>query len=184
MLEKLKCNKTINLVNVARFNPQKNHLFLLDIFSELLNYGNYNLFLVGEGDLKNVLLDKIKILNLESNVFFLGVRNDVHDILQAMDIFLFPSLFEGLPVSLIEAQASGIKCVISDGVPEESILINENVDIISLKENAKQWAEKISKINFSDRKDVSEIIVNKGYDIINNAKKLEQKYFSLIEENK
>ena len=99
---------------------------------------------------------------------------------QAMDIFLFPSLFEGLPVSLVEAQATGIKCVISDGVPEEAILIPENVEVISLKKSAKEWADKILQIQNFDRKDVSEMIKEKGYDIKENAKKLEEKYRELL----
>ena len=177
----LNADKTINLINVGRFNTQKNQLFLLDIFAEIIKQNNnYQLFLVGLGDLEAKLKQKVKDLNLQEKVHFLGLRNDVPELLQAMDVFLFPSLFEGLPVSLIEAQTTGIKCVISDGVPVESVLVKENVQVISLKENAEKWANKILEIKNFERKDVSEIIKQKGYDIKENAKKLEEKYRELL----
>lgn len=179
--DKLNAKDTINIVNVGRFNTQKNHLFLLEVFAKIVKKNNnYKLFLVGDGELKAQILEKIWNLDISDYVELLGVRDDVDIILQAMDIFLFPSLFEGLPVSLVEAQATGIKCVISDGVPAESILVKENVEVISLKENAEQWAEKIVKIDVSQRKDVSEIIKEKGYDIKENARKLEDKYIELL----
>ena len=170
-----------NIINIGRFNSQKNQLFLLDVLAEIIKKNtNYKLFLVGDGELKTQILEKIKKLKIERNVELLGIRNDIPEILQAMDVFLFPSLFEGLPVSLVEAQATGIQCVISDGVPAESILVKENVKVISLKENAEQWANKILEIKNFERKDVSEIIKEKGYDIKENAKKLEEKYRELV----
>lgn len=179
--KELQAEETINLVNIGRFNTQKNQSFLLEVFAELIKRNKkYKLFLVGQGELENRLKEKVKKLNLEKNIRFLGLRNDVPELLQAMDVFLFPSLFEGLPVSLVEAQATGIQCVISDGVPAESILVKENVKVISLKENAEQWANKILEIKNFERKDVSEIIKEKGYDIKENAKKLEEKYRELL----
>ena len=177
----LNANETINIVNIGRFNTQKNQLFLLDIFAEILKQNNnYQLFLVGQGELENRLKEKVKKLNLEKNVRFLGLRNDVSELLQAMDCFLFPSLHEGFSVAFVEAQTTGIQCVISDGVPAESILVKENVKVISLKENAEQWANKILEIKNFERKDVSDIIKQKGYDIKENAKKLEEKYRELV----
>lgn len=179
--ENLSAQNTINIINVARFNYFKNHLFLLEVFAEIIKKNtNYKLFLVGDGELKTQILEKIKKLKIERNVELQGIRNDIPELLQAMDVFLFPSLFEGLPVSLVEAQATGIQCVISDGVPAESILVKENVKVISLKENAEQWANKILEIKNFERKDVSEIIKEKGYDIKENAKKLEEKYRELL----
>ena len=179
--ENLSAQNTINIINVARFNYCKNHLFLLEVFAEIIKKnGNYKLFLVGDGELKSQILEKIKKLKIEHNVELLGIRNDIPELLQAMDVFLFPSLFEGLPVSLVEAQATGIQCVISDGVPAESILVKENVKVISLKENAEQWANKILEIKNFERKDVSKTIKEKGYDIKENAKKMEEKYRELL----
>ena len=173
---------TKNIIHVGRFNRQKNHAFLLQIFAGLLEKDPaYHLFLVGEGELRREIEAQISQLNLQAHVTLMGLREDVNELLQAMDVFLFPSLFEGLPVSLVEAQASGIQCVISDGIPEEAILVPENVTVISLKEKAEVWAERILALDLSGRKDVSDIIIRKGYDIKENARKLENKYLDLLE---
>lgn len=171
-----------NIVHVGRFNRQKNHQFLVRIFSELTRKdASYHLYLIGEGELKNEIISMVRSLHLESYVTFLGTRTDIHRVLQGMDVFLFPSLFEGLPVSLIEAQASGIHCVVSDGISDEAILIPDNVTVISLNETAEAWADSILALDFSGRKEVSDIIIKKGYDIKENAKKLENKYHDLLE---
>jgi glycosyltransferase involved in cell wall biosynthesis len=91
----LNADETINLINIGRFNTQKNQLFLLDIFAEIIKQNNnYQLFLVGLGDLEAKLKQKVKDLNLQEKVHFLGLRNDVPELLQAMDVFLFPSLLK------------------------------------------------------------------------------------------
>ena len=100
-----------------------------------------------------------------------------------MNIFLLPSLFEGLPVSLIEAQAAGLKCVISNKVPAESILINENVTVISLKNDAKHWANQINIISNLTKQNLSKRIIDAGYDINTNVKILENKYLELLKNN-
>lgn len=175
---------TINIVNVARFNKQKNHIFLLDVFAEVVKLkqrSNYHLYLVGEGGLKEEIVNKIDELGIKDNVTLLGVRNDVEMLLQAMDIYFFPSLFEGLPVSLIEVQSSGIKCVISDGIPGEAILVEENIEVVSLQKSKEYWAEKIIENSIYERQDVSDIIRQKGYDIAENARLLEIKYTELLQ---
>ncbi len=173
--------QTKNFIHVGRFNIQKNHEFLIAVFKELLQINsNQKLFLVGEGELKNQIQELVAKLGIEQKVVFLGSRNDVNELLQGMDVFLFPSLFEGLPVSFVEAQASGIHCVISDGIPKEAILIPENVSVLSLKESAIQWANKINALNLSSKKDVSQQIIDKGYDIESNVRILENKYLSLL----
>ncbi|OYX85619.1 MAG: hypothetical protein B7Y83_04170 [Flavobacteriales bacterium 32-34-25] len=179
--KELKASETRNYIHVGRFNIQKNHEFLIAVFKELLQKDtNQKLFLVGEGELKSQIQEQVAKLGIEQKVVFLGSRNDVNQLLQGMDVFLFPSLFEGLPVSLVEAQASGIQCVISDGIPKEAILIPERVTVISLKESAIQWANKIQALNPFDKKDVSPIIKAKGYDIDSNVQILEEKYLSLL----
>ena len=179
--KELNAEETINLVNIGRFNTQKNQLFLLEVFSELIKLNqNYRLFLVGQGELEPQLKAKTAQLKLEEKVVFLGLRNDVPELLQAMDVFLFPSLHEGFSVAFVEAQSTGIKCVISDGVPKESVLVPENTEIISLKKSPKIWANKILKLDTGNRREVSETIINAGYDIKENAKKLEEKYIQLL----
>lgn len=181
MRKQLDAEQTKNFIHVGRFNIQKNHEFLIAVFNELLQIdSNQKLFLVGEGELKNQIQEQVAKLGIDQKVVFLGSRNDVNQLLQGMDVFLFPSLFEGLPVSFVEAQASGVHCVISDGIPKEAILIPENVIVISLKESAIQWADKIHVLNQLNKKDVSQVIKAKGYDIDSNVQILEEKYLSLL----
>ena len=184
MRKELHADSTKNIIHIGRFNLQKNHEFLITIFSEILKKdATYKLFLVGEGELKHTIENKVNQLNISNNVVFLGSRNDVNELLQAMDIFIFPSLFEGLPVALVEAQASGVKCFISDGIPTEAILIPENVDVISLQKTTQEWADTILSNNQFVKKDVSQLIIDKGYDINKNVKILENKYLELLNRN-
>lgn len=181
---KLEATTSQNFIHVGRFNEQKNHDFLIAVFNELVKLdSNKKLFLVGNGELMEAIKKKVAKLQLEKNVIFLGLRSDVNELLQGMDVFLFPSLFEGLPVSLVEAQASGIKCFISDGVPKESIIVNENVEVISLKKSATEWAKIIDTQNDFIKKDVSQIITYKGYDINKNVMLLQEKYLELLKQH-
>lgn len=109
--------------HVGRFNPQKNHPFLMDIFAALLKKeSNAVLLLVGGGEGMSKMQEKVQELGIAEHVRFLGVRSDVADLMQAMDVFVLPSLYEGLPVTMVEAQAAGLPCIISDKVPPECIL--------------------------------------------------------------
>lgn len=169
-------------INVARFNPQKNLLFLLEVFAEIhRKEPASHLLMIGEGDLRPEIELKIKKLKIQNDVSLLGARSDVNELLQAADYFLFPSLFEGLPVSMVEAQASGIKCFISDGISTESILIPDLVEVLPLEQNAAWWAAKILENTNYERVDVSEKIKAAGYDIVSNARDLEKKYLNLLE---
>ena len=155
--------------HVGRFNPQKNHEFLIDIFNEVYKKDNNTvLLLVGDGYLKEKIEDKVKKLGLEDSVRFLGVREDIPELLQAMDLFLFPSLFEGLPVVLVEAQAAGLKCVTSTGVTKETDITN-SLEFYDLNETPEKWAEKI--INLDTTKiNNSKLLIEKGYDSSTNIK--------------
>lgn len=166
---------TLVLGHVGRFSHQKNHLFLLDIFS-CVHAKNPKtiLLLVGDGELRPQLEQKIQDLELKDAVILTGVRSDVPDLLQAMDIFVFPSLYEGLPVTLVEAQASGLPCVISSQIPVDCDLTTL-IRRISLKENAMFWADKILKTE-KTRPDTSAAITAAGFDIIQNAKWLQNYY--------
>ncbi|WP_298392029.1 glycosyltransferase family 1 protein [Flavobacterium sp.] len=182
--EELDAVTTQNFVHVGRFNVQKNHDFLISIFYELVQLdANRKLFLIGIGDLMAPIQNKAAQLGIADKVVFLGSRSDVNELLQGMDVFLFPSLFEGLPVSLVEAQASGVKCYISDGVPKESIIVNDNVKVISLKESALVWAQTIHSQNKFIKQDVSQIIIDKGYDINKNIILLQEKYLALLQQH-
>ena len=100
------------------FDCKKNHVFLIDIFAEIVKQQpDSKLLLVGDGDEKEKIQEKIEKLQLQKNVLLLGARSDVNELMQAMDVFVFPSLYEGLPLTMIEAQAAGLPCVISDSIP-------------------------------------------------------------------
>ncbi len=179
--EKLKAQMDLQgklaICHVGRFNAQKNHTFLVDVFSAVRKVKpNAVLLLVGAGELEEKIRLKAEALGLAGDVRFLGLRDDVNDILLASDVFLFPSLYEGLPVTLVEAQASGIKCVISDTIPEDCLL-TENVDVVSLKSSAEEWASAVLKYaDGYERKNTFADIAAAGFDIKENAKWLEEFY--------
>jgi glycosyltransferase involved in cell wall biosynthesis len=178
MREQLKIEENhIAFVNVGRFFEQKNHTFLIEIFKEILkNNKNAYLFLVGEGNLREQINQKVKNLNIEKNVIFLGTRNDVKDILQAMDIFLLPSLHEGLPLVGIEAQASGLPVYTSNTVSPE-LKITDLVSFYSLEDNAEVWADNImNSMKKFKRHSYYDELVKSGYDIDNTANLLEKYY--------
>lgn len=166
-----------NLVigHVGRFSYPKNHLYLIDIFASVhARNPNASLLLVGDGELRPQIEQKIQESGLKDAVILTGVRRDVADLLQAMDIFVFPSLYEGLPVTLVEAQASGLPCIISSQIPVDCDLTTL-VQRISLKENATLWADKILETE-QTRPDTSAAITAAGFDIIQNAKWLQNYY--------
>lgn len=173
-------SKNFVVGHVGRFSAQKNHSFLLDIFNELIKINPDSvLLLIGTGENEEKVKDKVKKLGLTDKVRFLGVRSDVDKLYQVMDVFLLPSLFEGVPVVGIEAQFAGLPCIFSDKVPKESA-INDNCDFFSVNESAKCWAEKIAEKSNLQRK--YDLLSDSDYRIENAAHKFEQYYFDLINE--
>lgn len=162
--------------HVGRFNIQKNQIFIVSIFSEILkSCPESKLILVGDGEEKKKVREKVAEMGIEEKVEFLGIRADVENVMQAMDVFLMPSLFEGLPVTMIEAQASGLPCVISECVSSECI-ITEHVKVCSLKKNKEEWAEVVLSYLGQDRQDSYQKIIDAKYDIEENAKYLQEFY--------
>lgn len=163
--------------HVGRFNPQKNHPFLLEIFSALLKKEpSAILLLVGGGEDLPKIQAKAQTLGIAENIRFLGIRSDVAELMQAMDVFVFPSLYEGLPVTMVEAQASGLPCLISDKVPEECIITEGLVDVMPLSASADAWAEKVLEKRKCPRTDHSEEVAAHGFDIEAEALKLQEFY--------
>jgi glycosyltransferase involved in cell wall biosynthesis len=151
--------------HVGRFAPPKNHLYLLDIFKEISQREpNAVLLLVGRGELEKKTADKAKQLHLADKVIFAGVRPDVNDLLRAMDVFLFPSLYEGLGIAVIEAQAAGLPCFISDVIPKE-VIITPLVKQLSIKSPPRLWADEILNHKYGARPDTRQSIMDAGYDI-------------------
>lgn len=127
--------------HVGRFSEAKNHSFLLDIFSEVQKIrADARLLLVGAGELREQVDEKINRLGIADSVMILSGRTDIPRLLKAMDVFVFPSVFEGLPVSLIEAQAVGLRCIVSDVITEESFVTNQVISL-SVRESPEIWAK-------------------------------------------
>jgi glycosyltransferase involved in cell wall biosynthesis len=168
--------------HVGRFNTVKNHTFLLDVFAKA-NAQNENLvlLLVGDGDLRAEMEQKAATLGISDRVIFTGVRSDVPDLMQAMDCFVFPSLYEGLGIVAVEAQAAGLPCLVSDGVPVECVK-TDLVKHIPLSASTTQWAEEILKTQRISRRNTKDQIVQAGYDIEANAQWLQNYYLEQWEE--
>ena len=178
-------NLTNELVvgHVGRFNPQKNHLFLLNIFAALLKKEPNAVFLlVGGGEDMPKIQAKAQVLGIAEHVRFLGIRSDVADLMQAMDVFVFPSLYEGLGIVLIEAQAAGLPCVVSDTIPREAYL-TDLVTAEKLSFSAETWAEKILEKRKVPRTDRRAEIAAHGFDITTEAVKLQEFYINAYEQN-
>ncbi|WP_374723704.1 glycosyltransferase family 1 protein [Calidifontibacillus erzurumensis] len=167
--------------HIGRFHPQKNHVFLIDIFKEIhKKIENVKLLLVGDGDLRPLIEKKVEEFGLTNNVIFTGVRSDIPELLQVMDVFVFPSLYEGLGIVLVEAQASGLKCFTSDIVVPKEVNISGLVQFVSLNESAQFWAEEILKYKDYKRSRTTDVIINAGYDIRKIAEELQEWYESKI----
>lgn len=150
--------------HVGRFNKQKNHLFLLDIFKKLYKRKkNAVLLLVGSGELESAMRDKVVQYGLEKMVFFAGVRFDMPNLLSAMDVFVFPSLYEGMPNAVIEAQACGISCYVSDSITKEAN-ITGLVRYLSIN-NSDVWVESLESLKQNKFVDTHNFFIEKKYDI-------------------
>lgn len=134
---------------VGRLNKVKNHEFSFTILKELLDQNkNYILVVVGDGEEKDNLIKKCKDLNIESSVKFLGLRNDMYDIYHLFDVLIMPSLYEGLPMTLLEAQAASIPCLCSNNISKESDRKLELVKFLPLE--IREWAKEITNVNKID----------------------------------
>ncbi len=174
--EKLNIANKFVVGHVGRFNPQKNHSFLLSVFKRVMDKEpNAVLLLVGSGDGQEEAKRKAQELGIDMNIMFLGNRDDVPEILQAVDVFVFPSLYEGLGIAAVEAQAAGIPCILSDQVPKECKLCS-NVEFLSLKLSVQEWANAICQYRNHKKQDNHHIISEKGYDIKHNVKWLQDFY--------
>ena len=162
--------------HVGRFDPQKNHRFLVEIFEKMPE--DARLLLVGNGVLRPDVEQQAEALGIRDRVLFTGVRTDVDQLLQAMDVFLMPSLFEGLPVSIVEAQAAGLPCLISDKVPIECKK-TDLVTQIPLDASPAEWAEAVFSAAEAPRGDTLAQIREAGFDIRANAEWLQNYYLSV-----
>lgn len=174
---------TLVIGNVGKLNIQKNHSYLIKIFKEIKDLRKDSILLiVGGGELEGELKTQTKKLGISDSVIFLGMVDDTSESLQAMDVFVFTSIFEGLGMSLIEAQASGLPCIASETIPKET-QVSEFVQYFSLSEKPKRWADAVLSLEMFDRdlqsKNACNQIKEKGYDIQHEAYKLRTLYINL-----
>lgn len=162
--------------HVGRFHLQKNHAFLLDVFAEVKRMkANTVLLLVGDGNLRAEMEQKAESLDISDSVIFTGVRSDVPDLMRAMDCFVFPSFYEGLGIVAVEAQAAGLSCVVSSGVPTECD-VSPLIEHLPLNSGASMWAARVLAQCGRVRLNTTEDIIRAGYDIKANAEWLQNYY--------
>ena len=165
-------------IQIGRLSEQKNYLFTLKIFNKYLeNDKDARLFIVGNGDLKNAIINKINEYNIADKVVMLEGRSDVNNLLQMADVFLMPSLFEGLSVAAVEAQASGIRCLLSDKCNPD-VNITGLCEFLPLKEDV--WVNKMSE-DLSLREYTKDRIIEAGFDVNTTAMWLEDFYQTIVE---
>ena len=172
----------ILLGHIGEINENKNQSFIVDILGQLSPLGNYKLVLVGEGSERQSVERKIETLGLSNDVIFTGGINNPQDYLSAFDIMVMPSKFEGLPLTLVEAQASGLQCVISDAITKE-VDLTGTMSFVSLDDGEKHWAHVIRSTKHADRinqtRDNIISITNRGYNILTSAQHLVSLYKDL-----
>lgn len=167
--------------HVGRFCTQKNHKYLIDVFEQVHNRNtNAILLLIGKGELLEEVKEYVAKKRLSECVRFMGVREDVNKLYDAMDVFVFPSIFEGLGIVAIEAQESRLMTVCSDVVPKEAN-VTEYYKAVSLQESPERWAEMICEYASGyEKKDVTDKIRKAGYDIKKSAMMLQQFYQGVL----
>lgn len=173
--------KSFVLGHVGRFSPQKNHFFLLELFAKFHEkYPDSLLLLAGDGPLRVPIEKRINELQLNEHVILMGIRDDIDRILHGFDVFVFPSLHEGLPVSLVEAQGAGLPCLIADTISREADLGLQLVQFLPLT-NQQIWLENLVKIAGKPliRAVSPRSIADRGYDIKDSADDLEQFYLQV-----
>lgn len=182
--EELGINTEFVLGFLARVTEQKNPLFVIDVMVEVLKViSDAKLLFVGDGELLSKVKKKGIEKGIQKNIIFTGARTDVSDLLSSMDCYILPSLWEGLGISLIEAQASGLKCICSENIQDEAI-ISKLVTRYSLENGPKKWAECVCKLSESkERPNMAENIKKAGFDINENTIKLQKFYEKLYEES-
>lgn len=165
--------------NVARFEEQKNHPFLIEIFNEVHKLRpDARLLLIGRGTLEPQIRSQVKRLGLDEKVVFAGLRSDVNELMQAMDVFVLPSHYEGLGIVNIEAQAAGLPCFVSDKVVPPEAKVTELLHYIPLETGAREWAVQIlsNDVPTEKRRNTSKEITEAGFDIHATAAELERFY--------
>ena len=181
--EELGVKEKFVIGNVGRFRRQKNHEFLIDVFAKVCSIDpDAFLVCVGNGELEESIKDKARKMGVFNRISFLGFRCDVNDIMQSFDLLLMPSLFEGLPVTAVEAQAEGIPGLFSSNISAD-VAILPTSSFLHLEDDLDVWAKKIvSYKNYKREENPYQYILDQGYDIQIETKKLEKVYIERLKE--
>jgi glycosyltransferase involved in cell wall biosynthesis len=167
---------TLAIGHVGNFNEQKNQIFLVPVLKKILEQKkDIKLYLIGEGPSKNSVLEKVKKEGLEDNVVFTGSIDYVSDMLQAMDVMVLPSLYEGVPLVVVEWQLAGLPCIVSNRVTEECSF-TDLVKFLELESNFDEWAQNILKIaskkRIANQAQITMAAQKNGFDLKDNVEKM------------
>lgn len=169
--KELNIKEEIILGHIGRFTEQKNHKYIIKIINELKNKNfKFKLILIGDGALKEEVLNEFKVRNIDKYVIYLGLQDDINKYMNIMDLFIFPSLYEGLPVVLVEAQSTGLPCIVSDKITKDVDLGLGLIEFLSIDNDVDLWVEKIiqKRIRKLYNKDmILECLKSKGYSLFN-----------------
>ena len=165
-------------IHVGRFEMQKNHDFLIKLFNEIQKDSDAILMLVGEGTLKENIIDMVNSFHIQNKVKFLGFRNDVEKLLSAADVFLLPSLYEGMPVVAVESLASGLPTFVSSNITDDINIFPNCYKLNTF--NINEWLKKLNLCPKINRKAMYKYIINSGFSIEDTAKKLEDIYRGVL----
>lgn len=173
--ERLGVEELFLIGHMGRYSYEKNHEFLLEVFKNVYDRNpKVRLLLIGEGELKEQIVKKAEAYDIKTAILFIEWSDSPQDYYQAMDLFVLPSRFEGLSLGLIEAQAAGLKCIVSDAVPDEAMITEQ---AIRVPLDFHLWTERIlDMMQPYERADMREVIADKGYDIHAEIKKIEELY--------
>ena len=173
---RLQIGKKFVIGHVGHLIAVKNQMFLLEIFKQFsLNNRDSVLLLIGDGEDREKLEEKVKEYGLDGSVIFTGNVDNVHLYLNAIDVFVFPSLYEGLPLAVVEAQANGVPCIISDSIPDD-VKLTDNIESFPLKESPKAWAELIGTKRRKSAEVYADYIANLGFDVHSSMKIINKIY--------
>ena len=180
--KELGVEKSFVIGHIGRFMPQKNHTFLLDMFEQIYQKRkDAVLLLVGDGKLEEEMKQKAKQIGINKACKFLENRTDVDELYQAMDVFVLPSLYEGLPVVGIEAQTSGVRTILSSAMTKETKVLDNTV-FLNLEDGKEKWAEAVLQKQNVKRDNAVDKVKMQGYEIAIEANKLEKIYEEMVKE--
>lgn len=169
--------------HTGRFVEVKNHSFLIDVFKAIYESGeNVKMLLIGDGPLKKKIEEKVHDLGLEDRLIFTGMRNDVQNLLALMDVYVLPSIYEGVSVSLMEAQAAGVPFVVSTSAYSDESKVTEYGVAIDLNNSVEKWRDTVvEQMNHGKLKNAAQIVIDKGYDTSTVVKYVQEKYYKTKE---